>query len=84
MPKKSALSRKPKSQQVDDFINQGLPSSGAISSPLEEPESIARVQLRLSREKLRQIDAALQQRKVKVSRHVWFLEAIEDKLEKES
>ena len=84
MPKKSALSRKPKTQQVDDFINQGLPSSESAQAPLNEPESIVRVQLRLSKEKLRQIDAALQQRRVKVSRHVWFLEAIEDKLEKET
>ncbi len=84
MDKKSAISRKPNSQKVDAFINKGLQSSESAQPTTSEQEQIARVQLRLSKGKLRQIDEALNQRKVKVSRHVWLLEAIEEKLERET
>ena len=86
MDKKSALSRKPKSQDldVDAFIDLGLRSSTENKTPLDDETEIVRVQLRLTKGKLREIDEALNQRKVKVSRHVWLLEAIEEKLEKES
>ena len=84
MDNKSAISRKPKSQKVDAFINKGLQSNEPAQPTVSEQEQIARVQLRLSKAKLRQIDEALNQRKVKVSRHVWLLEAIEEKLERET
>ena len=84
MDKKSAISRKPKSEKVDAFINKGLQSVESSKPEVSEQEQIARVQLRLSKAKLRQIDESLNQRKVKVSRHVWLLEAIEEKLEKEA
>ncbi len=84
MDKKSAISRKPNSQKVDAFINKGLQSVESSKLEVSEQEQIARVQLRLSKGKLRQIDEALNQRKVKVSRHVWLLEAIEEKLERET
>ena len=84
MDKKSAISRKPNSQKLDAFINKGLQSSESAQPEVSEQEQIARVQLRLSKSKLRQIDESLNQRKVKVSRHVWLLEAIEEKLEKEA
>ena len=84
MDKKSAISRKPKSEKVDAFINKGLQPIESSKPEVSEQEQIARVQLRLSKAKLRQIDESLNQRKVKVSRHVWLLEAIEEKLEKEA
>lgn len=83
MDKKSAISRKPNSQKVDAFINKGLKSVESNKPEVSEQEQIVRVQLRLTKAKLRQIDESLNQRKVKVSRHVWLLEAIEEKLEKE-
>ena len=88
MDKKSALSRKPKPKnqnlQVDAFIDRGL-STGTEKKPtIDDDTEVARVQLRLTKRKLREIDEALSQRKVKVSRHVWLLEAIEEKLEKET
>lgn len=84
--KKSALSRKPKSQDrdVDAFIDRGLKSVTENKTTIDDETEVARVQLRLTKGKLREIDEALSQRKVKVSRHVWLLEAIEEKLEKES
>lgn len=87
MDKKSALSRKPKTKNhnphVKAFIDQGL-STGTKKEPtIDDDNEVSRVQLRLTKGKLREIDEALSQRKVKVSRHVWLLEAIEEKLEKE-
>lgn len=84
MDKKSAISRKPNSQKVYAFINNGLQSSESTQPEVSEEEPIVPVQLRLRKSKLRQIDESLNQRKVKVSRHVWLLEAIEEKLEKEA
>lgn len=86
MDKKSALSRKPKNQNshVDAFIDRGLSTGIDEKKPtIDLDTEVSRVQLRLTKGKLREIDEALSQRKVKVSRHVWLLEAIEEKLEKE-
>lgn len=88
MDKKSALSRKPKPKNqdthVDAFIDRGL-STGTEKKPnIDDDSEVSRVQLRLTKGKLREIDEALSQRKVKVSRHVWLLEAIEEKLEQET
>ena len=86
MDKKSALSRKPKpkNQNVDAFIDRGLKTSNRSKPSIDDDTEVSRVQLRLTKGKLREIDEALSQRKVKVSRHVWLLEAIEEKLEKET
>ena len=85
MDKKSALSRKPKpkNQNVDAFIDRGLSTGTEKKLTTNDDTEVSRVQLRLTKGKLREIDEALSQRKVKVSRHVWLLEAIEEKLEKE-
>lgn len=84
MDKKSAISRKPKSQDIDAFIDSGLKSGTKNKTTVDDETEVARVQLRLTKGKLREIDQILNRRKVKVSRHVWLLEAIEEKLEKES
>lgn len=83
MDKKSAISRKPKSQDIDAFIEKGLSSGNEKKPTSDDANEVARVQLRLTKGKLREIDRVLSQRKVKVSRHVWLLEAIEEKLENE-
>ena len=41
------------------------------------------IQLRLDRELLTSIDTVLHQRKVKIPRHTWILEALYEKLERE-
>ncbi|BAZ47390.1 hypothetical protein NIES4102_44360 (plasmid) [Chondrocystis sp. NIES-4102] len=86
MDKKSALSRKPKpkNQNVDAFIARGLSTGTEKKLTIDDDTEVSRVQLRLTKGKLKEIDEALSQRKVKVSRHVWLLEAIEEKLEKET
>lgn len=86
MDKQTAVSRKPKLKDpdVDAFIDQGLKVDTDSRPNRDNSTEIARVQLRLTKGKLHEIDEALSQRKVKVSRHVWLLEAIEEKLEKET
>ncbi len=83
MNKKSAISKKPTEQkQVDDFINKGIADEDKTAVKKTKNEVI-RVQLRLDRDKLEEIDNAVNNRKVKISRHLWLLEAIEEKLERE-
>ena len=86
MDKKSAVSRKPKFNNLDAdaFINRGLKTSPEKLPTIDDDTEVARVQLRLTKGKLREIDEVLSLRKVKVSRHVWLLEAIEEKLEQEA
>jgi len=86
MNKKSAIRKKPSQEAVDNFINKGIQDESTANTKNSTPKSkdeISRVQLRLSKGKLEEIDDALNKRKVKVSRHVWLLEAIEEKLERE-
>ena len=74
----------PVSKDIDKFINKGLKTSEPEnSSTTDEPEQISRIQLRLPKSKVEQIDLIIRKRDVKVSRHVWFLEAIEEKLKRE-
>ena len=89
---KSAITRlpvddnlnRPVSEDVDKFINKGLKTSESESSSTANgKEQIFRVQLRLPKSKVEQIDLMIRERDVKVSRHVWFLEAIEEKLKRE-
>lgn len=63
-----------------------------IAALIEKGGSVARkeeknkpqlLQLRLDRDLLTSIDAALHQRKVKIPRHTWILEALHEKLERE-
>ena len=82
MIKKSAFSRKPSDdERVRNFINKGIEDSEQKSVSSED--EIMRVQLRISKAKLEEIDKALSQRRVKISRHLWIMEAIEGKLERE-
>lgn len=83
--KSSSLSRKPAKAQeardVSNFINKGLDTPAAKKE--NSDSEISRLQLRLPKTKVQQIDEALEKKPVKVSRHHWILEAIEEKLERE-
>ena len=87
-----ALSRKPQrtslpDDQIEALINKGgeVPSEKKQTTKpaVEKAERIVPTQLRLPQSKLDEIDAVSRKRKVKVSRHSWFLEAIEEKLERD-
>ena len=94
-----ALTRKPstppstsvlKEADIDALINRGgeVPSSKttatAIPAKIEDPDRIIPTQLRLTKGKLDEIDKQVKRSKIKISRHSWLLQAIEEKLERES
>ncbi len=84
---KSAIARPPvdddhaTSKEMDKFINKGLGTNEPETK--DEQEKICRIQLRLPKSKVEQIDESIKRRDVKVSRHIWFLEAIEEKLKRD-
>ena len=88
---KSAITRLPidkdndsqVSEEINQFIDKGLKTPNE-SKNSDNKEEIARVQLRLPKSKVEQIDRVLEKRGVKISRHLWLLEAIEEKLRIES
>lgn len=53
---------------------------GGDKHPENKPQFI---QLRLDRDFLTRIDTVLHQRKVRIPRHTWILEALNEKLERE-
>ena len=84
MSSKSAISRKPNKKGLDSFINVGLQPSKPSKNTTSDEEQIARLQLRLTKGKVNQIDSAISERKIKIPRHLWLLEAIEEKLERDT
>ncbi len=89
----STVTRKPNRQQastpppneaeIEALIHQGL------SKPEDHPgtpshEDEQQVVLRLPRVLLRRVDVAVKQRPIKTPRHRWLVEAILEKLERES
>lgn len=89
----STITRKPSGQQastpppseaeIDALIHQGL------SRPEDHPEGSSdaeeqQVVLRLPRALLQRVDMAVKQRPLKTPRHRWLMEAILEKLERES
>lgn len=94
-----ALTRKPsappsasilKEADIDALINRGgeVPSSKTMSTAtptkVEDPERIIPTQLRLTKGKLDEIDKQVKRSKIKISRHSWLLQAIEEKLERDA
>ncbi len=89
----STITRKPSGQQgatpppseaeIEALIHKGM------SRPTDHPESPSeeeeqQVVLRLPRALLRRVDIAVKQRPLKTPRHRWLMEAILEKLERES
>jgi hypothetical protein len=66
---------------VDALINRGGSSSGA---PAEDHAKAAPILLRIPAGMMKRLDAALKGRPVRLPRHTWILEAIHEKLTRES
>ena len=78
MAEKSVL-RRP--QDVDAVINRG----GTASASQEENQEKERIfNLRVPESVVAKVDALRKRRAGKISRNTWILEAIEDKVERES
>lgn len=83
-----AITRKPSrlpasssSVDVDDLINRG----GSVPvAPEPQAGEIVPVILRLPASMLRNIDGAVKSRPVRIPRHTWLLEAIHEKLQRET
>lgn len=76
--------RKPKT--IEEFIEAGGAPSEAKSKPIEEinEKEIQSLKLRVPVELLKQIDLSVKNRRPAPSRHQWILEALYEKLERES
>jgi hypothetical protein len=73
----------PSEAEIDALIHQGL------SRPEDHPEASSdaeeqQVVLRLPRALLQRVDIAVKQRPLKTPRHRWLMEAILEKLDRES
>jgi hypothetical protein len=95
-----ALNRKPKSKEqskkneqipvpeevIANLINKGGTSGDDTSAKVDtlEDETIKRVQLRVANSKLTEIDKVRKKRPGKLSRHTWIMEAIEEKLQRDT
>jgi hypothetical protein len=85
-----AVSRKPKQSSrtaaeavdVDALINKG--GSVARSNGEQSKDKIVPVILRVPDDILEKVDVSVQARRIKTPRHTWLLEAILEKLERES
>ena len=74
-----SVSRRP--QDIDAVINRGG-SSSASQDELQEKERI--FNLRVPESLVARVDALRKRRTGKISRNTWILEAIEDKVTRES
>jgi len=73
-----AITRKPK-QDVDALIRKG----GSVASQ-EMDRTTASVVLRVPPDILQRVDAKVAARTIRIPRHQWLLEAVVEKLERES
>lgn len=84
-----AITRKPRRSSgagaklvdVDALINKGGSVAGKNGGQGREAVPVI---LRLPEDILRKVDASVQARRIKTPRHTWLLEAVLEKLERES
>jgi hypothetical protein len=68
---------------VEALINKG--GSPAVLTPeKQQPEGAAPVLLRIPTDMLKQIDVSVEARPIRTPRHTWLLEAIHEKLQRET
>jgi histidinol phosphatase-like enzyme len=83
-----AIARKPKPKTIEEFIEEGGSAPAATETVEKKPTRTEKaeqpVKLRVPAELLEQIDAAVAARRPSPSRHNWILEAIYEKLARES
>lgn len=79
------IARKPKSKpqssaDIDVVINKG----GSVAKVTRKKAKVSAVVVRIPSGILQQLDRMLKAQPIKKSRHMWILEAIAEKLERES
>lgn len=89
------VSRRPRARTEEEFINRANDDDISVEpkmiSKLESPDNqsdsesdVQPLKLRVPRELIRDMDNLLSQRKPKISRHNWILEALYEKLDRDS
>ena len=86
-----AITRKPKAAEshqasgvdVDALINKGG-SVARTAAAEKDGKDMERVNIRMPTDFLQQIDAAVKRRRIKTARHTWILEALAEKLDRET
>ena len=86
-----AITRKPKKNtqiadvDVDSLINRGGSTAQTIQTEINQKRlGEKQVALRIPYPMFDKIDKSLQQKTIRMPRHTWILEAIAEKLERES
>lgn len=87
-----AISRKPKQSSstegkgidVDALIRKGGSIAEKNNGQERQEKSAVPVILRVPEDILEKVDASVQSRRIKTPRHTWLLEAVLEKLERES
>ena len=81
-----AVTRKPKMGSVADVdINALINKGGSVASETGQDKSTTgSLVLRLPTDMLTQVDTAVKARPIKIPRHTWILEAIHEKLSRET
>lgn len=79
-----AISKKPQKKDISekevlDLINKG----GTVAKKEPKPKDKSFLQIRMKPEIIEQIDGLIEKRIIGISRHAWFMEAIEEKIRKE-
>ena len=86
--KRPAISRKPAAgahadeEAIAAFISKG--GSVPHEPPLDDERTEARINFRLPGDMLAEVDAAIRQRRIRISRNTWLLEAVQEKLDREA
>ena len=85
-----ALARKPKKKvlseaDIDAVIDKGgtSPAMDTDQCKLDKTDKVHSVKLLLATSHLKEIDNVAQNRKPKISRHLWILEALYERIERE-
>ena len=85
------ITKKPRASETTPVIPEAniqalIEKGGSVARKEEEKKNLDKpqlIQIRIDRDFLNRIDAALHQRKVKIPRHTWILEALYEKFERE-
>lgn len=85
-----AITRKPRptsatpaAVDVNALINKGGSVSGQLPTAAEEEVKPVPVVLRVPADVLAKVDQVIKERRVRIPRHTWLLEAVVEKLERE-
>ena len=79
-----AIAKKPNNKLEEDKINALIEQGGSIPKDKVTGDVIKLIQLRIPSSEIERIDNLIASRRPKPPRHSWILEAIYEKLEKDS